>query len=126
METFGVVMAATAGAAIFVVGCLYLLVPRVMAASFGLTSLPEEPAIPWLRVKGVRDLVAGVVAAVLLFTADPLVLAWCVLAFTLIPIGDAVLVLSSKGRKVAAWGIHGSTAALMLISVLLILGSGWQ
>ena len=123
METVGVVLAATAGAAIFVVGCLYLYMPRAMAASFGLPHLPQESATPWLRVKGVRDLVAGVVAAVLLIAADPLVLAWCVLAFTLIPIGDAVLVLNSRGKKVAAWGIHGGTATLMLISVLLILGS---
>ncbi|WP_150460212.1 DUF4267 domain-containing protein [Nesterenkonia ebinurensis] len=122
MTTVGLIIAAAAGAAIFGVGLCYLIIPRGMADSFGLTHLPQASATSWLRVKGVRDAVAGVVAAVLLVAAEPIVVAWCVLAFTLIPIGDAALVLGSRGKKTAAWGIHGSTAALMLLSVGLILG----
>lgn len=123
MATAGLIIAAAAGAAIFVVGLCYLFIPRVMASSFGLAHLPEEAATPWLRIKGIRDAVAGIVAAVLLVSAEPVVVAWCVLAFTLIPIGDAAVVLSSRGKKAAAWGIHGSTAVLMLVGVGLILGA---
>jgi len=123
VETIGLVIAAAAGAAIFVVGLCYLAIPRSMASSFGLSALPEERATPWLRVKGVRDAVAGVVAVVLLVTAPPEVIGWCVLGFTLIPLGDAAIVLSSKGKPSAAWGIHGTTAALMLVATGLILGS---
>lgn len=123
MEAAGLIIAAAAGAAIFVVGLFYLFTPRVMAASFGLTELPQSAAGQWLRVKGVRDAVTGVVAAVLLITAEPAVVAWCVLAFTLIPLGDACLVLGSRGSRAAAWGIHGGTAVLMLLSAGLILGA---
>ncbi|GFZ99213.1 DUF4267 domain-containing protein [Nesterenkonia alkaliphila] len=122
METAGLIIAAKAGAAIFVVGMCYLFIPQAMAASFGLTHLPPQPATAWLRVKGVRDAATGVVAAVLLVVAEPSVVAWCVLAFTLIPVGDAILVLSNGGKQTAAWGIHGSTAVLMMLSVGLILG----
>ncbi|NLS08482.1 DUF4267 domain-containing protein [Nesterenkonia sp. MY13] len=122
METAGLIIAAAAGAAIFIVGLFYLFAPQAMAASFGLRELPQAAAGQWLRVKGVRDAVTGVVAAVLLITAEPVVVAWCVLAFTLIPLGDASLVLGSRGSKAAAWGIHGGTAALMLLSAGLILG----
>ncbi|WP_120005122.1 DUF4267 domain-containing protein [Nesterenkonia muleiensis] len=121
METAGLIIAAAAGAAIFIVGLCYLTIPRAMVASFGFTALPEDQATPWLRVKGVRDAVTGVVAAVLLVTASSAVIGWCVLAFTLIPVGDAAIVLSAKGRPSAAWGIHGSTAALMLVGAGLLL-----
>lgn len=123
MTTAGLIISGAAGAAIFVVGLCYLTKPRAMAASFGLVHLPQEVATPWLRVKGVRDAVTGVVAAVLLVVAQPVVVAWCVLAFTLIPLGDAALVLSSRGSRVAAWGIHGTTVVLMLVGVALILGA---
>lgn len=122
METAGLIIAANAGAAIFVVGLCYLFTPQAMAASFGLTHLPQQSATAWLRVKGVRDTATGVVAAVLLAVAEPAVVAWCVLAFTLIPVGDTVLVLSNGGKRAVAWGIHGSTAVLMMLSVGLILG----
>lgn len=122
METVGLIIAAAAGAAIFVVGLCYLFIPRAMAASFGLTHVPQQQATAWLRVKGVRDAVTGVIAAVLLIAAEPAVVAWCVLAFTLIPVGDAILVLSSGGKQASAWAIHGSTAVLMLLSVGLIMG----
>lgn len=123
METVGLVIAATAGAAIFIVGLCYLTVPRGMAMSFGVPTLPSTQATSWLRVKGIRDAVTGVVAGVLLITATPSVIGWCVLAFTLIPIGDAAIVISAKGSPSAAWGIHGTTAALMLVAAGLLLAS---
>jgi hypothetical protein len=33
----------------FVVGVLYLVVPRTIAVSFGLPAIPREDATPWLR-----------------------------------------------------------------------------
>lgn len=43
------------------------------------------------------------------------------LVATVIPVGDALIVLRSNGPKVAVYGIHGITAVVMLaISVLLL------
>lgn len=123
METAGLVTAAAAGVAIAMVGILYLLNPRVMAATFGLPTLPQEGATAWLRLKGVRDLATGLVAGTLLLTAPPTVTGWVLLAFTLIPLGDAAIILSARGNARAAWGIHGTTAAVMLVGVALLLST---
>ncbi len=63
------------------------------------------------------------VAAAILLTAPPIVIGWVLLAFTLIPLGDALTVLLSHGNAKAAWGIHGTTAAVMLVGVVLLLGA---
>ncbi|MFC9951574.1 DUF4267 domain-containing protein [Streptomyces prasinus] len=44
-------------------------------------------------------------------------------AATVIPVGDALIVLRSDGPKAAAYGMHGATAAVMLvIGTLLLIG----
>jgi hypothetical protein len=48
-------------------------------------------------------------------------LGWFMLAATLIPVGDALIVMRSKGPKVAVYGIHGATALIMAIIVVLLL-----
>lgn len=122
MQTIGLVLAALAGVAIAVVGLFYLIRPRAMAATFGLPVLPQPEADPWLRLKGVRDLVTGIVAGVLLLVAPEHVIGWVLLAFTLIPVGDAATILLTRdGRTAIAWGVHGSTAALMLLGALALL-----
>ena len=123
MELAGLVLAALAGLAITTVGILYLVKPRMMAATFGLPVVPHEEATPWLRLKGIRDLVTGVVAGTLLLAAPPTVVGWVLLAFTLVPVGDAATVLASRGSAGTAWGIHGTTALVMLIGVALLLGA---
>lgn len=123
METAGSVIAALAGAAIAAIGILYLVRPRTIAAAFGLPDLPHEKATPWLRLKGIRDLTAGVAAGVLLVAAPTAVVGWVLLTFTLIPVGDMAVVLSAHGEARIAWGVHGSTAALMLVGVALLLGA---
>ncbi|WP_406386117.1 DUF4267 domain-containing protein [Streptomyces sp. NBC_01618] len=46
---------------------------------------------------------------------------WFMLAATGIPVGDALIVLRSNGPRSAVYGIHGTTAVVMLaISVLLL------
>lgn len=123
MEIAGLVIAGLAGLAITVIGLLYLMRPRVMAASFGLAVLPHEEATPWLRVKGVRDLTCGLVAGILLLVAPTAVIGWVLLAFALIPLGDATTVLTARGDAKAAWGIHGATAAIMIVGALLLLSA---
>jgi len=45
------------------------------------------------------------------------------LAATLIPIADSVIVLAHHGSKATAYGIHGATAALMLATCGLLLAA---
>lgn len=120
----GLTITALSGLAIAAIGLMYLLAPRAAATSFGLTDIPESGSTPWLRVKGVRDATCGVVAGVLLLTAPLETIGWAVLAFALIPLGDAATVLASGGSRLAAWCIHAPTALLMIVgAALLIVGS---
>lgn len=121
MTTAGLIIAGLAGLGILVIGLGYLARPRAMAGTFGLPTLPQTEATAWLRLKGIRDATCGVVAAVLLLTAPAGVIGWAVLAFAIIPVGDAVTILRARGAAGAAWGIHVPTAALMLVGAALLL-----
>ena len=123
MTTAGLIIVALAGLGIFVIGVLYLVIPRAMAPNFGLPVVPSVQATAWLRLKGIRDLATGVAAGVLLLTAPAAVIGYVVVAVTIIPVGDAVTILRSGGDVRTAWGIHLATAAGMLTGAgLLIAG----
>jgi hypothetical protein len=116
-------LAALMGVGIIVIGASYLLAPEASAKGFGLPDWPTGDAVAWLNVKGVRDIVSGLVALVLLATGPLHALGWFVLVAAIIPIGDAIIVLRYGGAKGLAYGMHGGTAAAMVaIAGLLLLG----
>ena len=110
------------GAGIIFVGALAFWSPQA-AVGFGIPGTPTEDRSfqAWLSVKAVRDIASGLFIFILLAGATPHLLGWFMLAATGIPVGDALIVLRSNGPKAAAYGIHGTTAVVMLaISVLLL------
>jgi len=120
LTTIGTVLAGLIGIGIIVIGARFLCAPQPSAAAFGIpgTSVPS----PWLWVKGVRDIGAGVFIFLLIANGAPRLLGAFILAATLIPAGDVLIVLRSKGTRSAAYGIHGATAVVMLaIAALLII-----
>src|SRR5215471_16099783 len=77
----------------------------------------------YLSAKAVRDIACGLFTGILILNQAPHVLGWFMLAATIIPLTDAAIVLGHGGTKVAAYGIHGVTAGVMLIiSGILLLG----
>jgi len=103
------------GLGIIFIGTRFLLAPKAAAASFGIAIGPSgEGNDPYLSVKGVRDIASGLVALILLATGMPHVLGGFMLAASIIPIGDAIIVLRRKGSRATAYGVHAATAALML------------
>jgi hypothetical protein len=50
-------------------------------------------------------------------------LGWIMLAATVIPVVDAAIVLRNGGTKAVAYGVHGGTAVVMLITTALLLVS---
>jgi hypothetical protein len=46
-----------------------------------------------------------------------------ILAASIIPLGDAAIVLRNGGSRAIAWGVHGATAVVMLITSALLLVS---
>ncbi|MCP3767709.1 MULTISPECIES: DUF4267 domain-containing protein [unclassified Streptomyces] len=118
------VLAGLIGAGIIFMGARAFWAPQA-AVGFGIPDTPTEDRTfqAWLAVKAVRDMASGLFIFVLLVGGSSHLLGWFMLAATVIPVGDALIVLRSNGPKAAAYGIHGATAAVMLvISVLLLIG----
>jgi hypothetical protein len=123
LTTIASVLAGLIGVGIIFIGAQAFWAPR-LAAGFGIPNTPTEDRSfqAWLSVKAVRDIVSGLLILIVLIGATPQLLGWFMLAATGIPVGDALIVLRSKGPKATAYGVHGATAAVMLaISVLLII-----
>jgi hypothetical protein len=115
-------LAGLIGAGIIFIGARAFWAPQA-AAGFGIPDTPtgDRNFQAWLTVKAVRDIASGLFIFILLIGATPQLLGWFMLAATGIPIGDALIVLRNNGPKAAVYGVHGSTAAVMLvISVLLL------
>jgi hypothetical protein len=109
------------GLGIIFIGARFLLAPRAAAADFGIAIGPSGESVdPYLSVKGVRDIASGVVALILLAAGMPHVLGGFMLAASIIPVGDAIIVLRRGGPKATAYGVHAATAAVMLATAALL------
>lgn len=122
MQIVGLVIAWIVAVGIIAIGIAYTAKSEKNAAGFGLPRLLETDVRGWWQVKGVRDIASGVIVIVAFFTARA-DLWWLMLVLSLIPLGDATVVLSNGGRKSAAFGIHGATAVAMIIAALLLVRS---
>ena len=119
----GSVLSGVIAVATTLMGARYLLDPRPAAAGFGIPGEFGEtihgPA--WLAVKATRDIAIGIVIAILLVNGAPRLLGWLMLAVASVPIADGTIVLRSGGPKAIAYGVHWTTAALMLIVAALLI-----
>ena len=70
-------------------------------------------------MKGIRDVVTGLLVIVFTFVALDY-LGVLVLVLALIPLGDMVIVLTNRGSKAAAYGIHGATALALIVAAVLL------
>src|SRR5215469_11190045 len=110
------------GAGIIVIGARFLAAPQAAAAAYGITTEQDGPASdPYLAAKGLRDIASGIVVFVLLAAGRPHILGKYLAAASIIPIGDSINVLRSNGPKATAYGVHDTTAAVMLATAALLL-----
>lgn len=110
--------AALAGAiAIIAIGVRFLLQPRQATLAFGIAA---DDIRGLTAIKGVRDITSGVVLLVVWAAAGPGPLGWALIAASLTPIADAAIVLANGGKLSAALGIHGLTAALLIVAGLVL------
>ncbi|MEV7554665.1 DUF4267 domain-containing protein [Amycolatopsis sp. NPDC089917] len=102
-------------------GTGYVFFPETQTGGFGLPVMPSK-GDPILAVKGVRDIGTGLVVLTLLVFRNVRALGWTLLTLAFIPLGDMLIVLTHNGSAAAAFGIHGATAAVMvLISALFLI-----
>ena len=122
MHLFLYGVAALLALAIIAIGALYIATPKTMTPNFGLP-LPEEGAniVWWLRLKGVRDIVSGLILLAFMVWGGPHEVAIVLLVAALTPVGDMLLILASKGSVKQAFGIHAVTAAVMIATAIPLL-----
>jgi len=115
------ILAALLALGIIVIGCFYLLSPERISGTFGLKPpASDADTLAWLRPKGIRDVVAGLVVLAMMLTADTRSVGIALLVEAIIPLGDMSIVLGSSGSKSRAFSIHGVTCAVMLVAGLLL------
>ena len=117
MHLLALGIAVLVAVAIILIGGLYVSRPRAATKSFGLP-LPEDgPKITWwLRLKGVRDIAAGLNVLAMMVWGGSHMVGVILLVASLIPIGDMLVVLGGKGSAMRAFGMHGLTALLMILA----------
>jgi len=115
-------LAALVAVGVAVIGCFYLVSPERMTGSFGLKPpAPDADTRAWLRLKGIRDLGAGLLVLTLMLIADRRSLGIALLVLAVIPFGDMSIILGSGGSKSKAFSIHGVTCAVLLVVGLLLI-----
>ena len=119
----GYALSGLLGLGITAIATRFLVSPAKAASAYGISVGQEVSGTdPYLSVKGVRDVASGLMTFVLIAAREPHVLAGFLLAGTVIPVGDAAIVLRRGGQKSTAYGVHGATAAAMIATAAILLG----
>lgn len=122
ITTIGYVLAGLLAAGIIFIGARFMVAPRVAAAGYGvLPDLDQPSAGAYLAVKGIRDIATGLFVIILLAAGATHLVGWVMLAATIIPLADTSIVLRNGGSRSVAWGVHGVTAAVMLVTTALLI-----
>ena len=115
-------LAALPAVSIIVIGFFYLVAPGRMTGSFGLRPpAPDGDTRAWLRLKGNRDIVSGLVVLAVMLVGDARLVGIVLLVSAIVPLGDMSIVLVSGGSKSKAISIHGATCAVMLVVGLFLI-----
>jgi hypothetical protein len=121
-NTIPLSLAALVPVGIIVIGCFYLVSPERISGTFGLKPpAADADTRAWLRPKGIRDVVGGLLVLTLMLTAERRSLGIALLVLAVIPFGDMSIILGSGGSKSKAFSVHGVTCATMLVVGLLLI-----
>lgn len=109
------------GVGIVAVGIRFILKPQAAAAGYGVSAPPNPGVNAYLAVKGGRDITFGLVTLGLLFAAPAHIFGLLLILESAAAIADAVIVFANKGKPAVALGVHGLTAAFMIVAGILLL-----
>ena len=119
MHWFALGLALVLALAIIAIGIQYVASPLTATRSFGLPLPGNDANIAWwLRLKGVRDIVAGLAVLAFMMWGPPGAVGIILAVEAVIPVGDMLLILAAKGSTRSAFGIHAPTAVLMVVTAL--------
>ncbi len=98
------------GVGLLFIGGRFLLVPEVAEHGFGLVY--GQPTNAFHYIKGIRDIFSGLVITIFTVAGWRKPLAVAILAGSLIPLVDMLIVLNAPNAVAGAEWIHGLTAVV--------------
>jgi Domain of unknown function (DUF4267) len=99
VTTFGYYLSGVIAVGIIFIGVRFLLAPSLAAAAYGVPAGTGPHSQAYLYAKGIRDIASGLFIAVLMAYGSAHALGWFMLAATIIPVADAVIVLRQGGSS---------------------------
>lgn len=109
----------TFGVLLLLIGCRFMAMPEAAERGFGL--IYDQPSYSFHYIKGIRDLFTGSILTLFTYLNWRLPLAVTLLAGSLIPTVDMLVVLTATQAVPGTEWIHGSTAvAAWVLSYLLL------
>ncbi|MBT2395601.1 DUF4267 domain-containing protein [Streptomyces sp. ISL-100] len=114
-------LAVLTGTAVLFFGLNFLLNLGGAPAGFGIDPWPQGNADGYFVVKGVRDLAVASTVFLLLALGERRILGWVVLINAVIPLGDALAVVTHGGTAVTALTVHVSAAAIVVLTAAMLL-----
>ena len=98
-------------------GSRFLLTPQQATLDFGIAA-DNLRGLAYLS--GVRNITSAVVLLVVWAAAGPATLGWALMATSLTPIADTIIVLTNRGRLSNALSRHGLSAGLLVAAGLVL------
>ncbi|MCX5199422.1 DUF4267 domain-containing protein [Streptomyces sp. NBC_00249] len=120
----GPCLTALTGVAVLFLGLNFLLNPDGAPAGFGITPWPQGNADGYFVAKGVRDIAVAATVFLLLTLGQRRILGWVVLIDAIIPLGDALAVVTHGGTFTTALSVHVSAAAIVVLTAIMLLTEG--
>lgn len=122
----GYVLSGLIAIGIIFIGLRFLWAPATASSGYGIAGSRRSPTEfdPWLAVKGLRDIASGFFIVLLMIDGSPRLLGEFLFVATLIPFGDAIIVLRSGGSRAAAFAIHGGTAVFIIATGTILVCAG--
>lgn len=119
-QKIAITIAFLAGSGMIFLGARFLLSPEIAEAGYGL-HFNEQGDYSFHYIKGIRDLFSGIVICLLVLSRQTKALGITLLAGTMIPIADMLIVLSKDYNGVAASMPHISAIiACSVVGIILL------
>ncbi|WP_461130702.1 DUF4267 domain-containing protein [Spirosoma aerophilum] len=100
---------------ILLIGLRFVLAPQLSMDDFGIELLTDS-ALPYGRIKGIRDIFSGVALLALWLTRMKEATAYVFTAAILIPFTDRLVIYQHNGVDLPRLLVHGGTALYMAIT----------
>jgi hypothetical protein len=105
--------------AIAFIGLRFFYDPPAAIKGYGVPAIPSQVAA-YTSIKSNRDITVGVIGLTLLYFEGMRSEAWFMLAVSIAPLCDTLIVLRHGGEKSVAFGVHFATAVVCLLDSWLL------